>query len=205
MLTIPVAALVVALLFGDAARSQPVRFAVIDRSGWLGDATRHHIIAADVAVFLDAIERSLPDEPLLAEVLAARGTVAAPAVELIHTLAVESGRLRAPEALHERFAQWWIDHPNLVRKAAPDVSFARFREVHPARPIEGLERLFDEGGVDGYVIIPEDSVGTDELPRYVGRYRGSGLEAWYVELAEGLIHRQRRLEEGSTMRGPGPL
>ncbi len=197
MLTIPAAALAVLVLFGDAPRGQPVRFAVIDRSGWLGDATRRHIIATDVAAFLDTTEGSVLDEPLLAEVAAARDAVEGAAVELIHTLAVESGRLRAPETLHERFAQWWMDHPHLVRQAAPDVSFARFREVHPARPIDGLERLFDEGGVDGYVIVPEDSVGTDELPRYVGRYRDSGLETWYVEIAEGLVARQRRLEEGS--------
>lgn len=181
-------------IVGDRA---PVRYAILDRSGWLGDAVRRRIVALDVATFLDAVERAGAVDPLLAEALAARtDDFEADAMEMIHALSVESGRLRSPEALHERFAQWWMDHPEAVLDTAPEVSFARFVEVHTTRPFDQLDRLLGHA-VDGYIVIPEDSIGTDDLPRYLGRRKDSGLESWYVELAQVLIARQRRLEEGT--------
>lgn len=172
-----------------------MRYAVVDRSGWLGDAVRRDIIATDVASFLDALTRSAPAEPLLAECLAARGTFEAHAVELIHTLSVESGRLRAPAALHERFARWWMDHPEAVRETAPEVSLARFVEVFPARPLGRLGAMLADGSLDGYFVIPDDSVATGEPPRFVGMEAASGeIETWYGAVAEVLVARQRALE-----------
>ena len=143
-----------ALFSTDATGPQPVRYAVIDRSGWLGDAARRNIIATDVAAFLDALAETVPAEPVLAEALAARGTFEARAVELIHTLSVESGRLRAPAALHERFAGWWMDHPDQVRETATEVSFARFVELYPARPLGRLGGLLADGSLDGTLSSP---------------------------------------------------
>ncbi|MDE0349894.1 MAG: hypothetical protein OXM56_09330 [Gammaproteobacteria bacterium] len=172
-----------------------MRYAVIDRSGWLGDAARRDIIATDVATLLDALAGTAPADPVLAESLAARGTFEARAVDLIHTLSVESGRLRAPVTLHERFAAWWMEHPDTVRAAAPEVSFTRFVEVYPARPLGRLARLVADGSLDGYFIVPDDSVATGEAPRFVGsRAAGSGIEAWYGEVTEALVARQRVLE-----------
>lgn len=185
-----------ALLQRDGAGPKPVRYAVVDRSGWLGDAARRDIIAADVRAFLDNLPAGpLSTDPVLAEFLAARGTVEAQAVDLIHTLSVESGRLRAPEALHERFAQWWMDHPDAVRAAAPGVSSARFVEVYPSRPLGGLGALVADGSLDGYFVIPDDSVATGEAPRFIGAGAGaSGIEAWYGGVTEALVARQRVLE-----------
>ena len=171
-----------------------LRYAVIDRSGWLGDAARRDIIATDVAAFLDALAGTVPAEPVLAEALAARGTFEARAVELIHTLSVESGRLRAPAALHERFAGWWMDHPDPVRETAPEVSFARFVEVYPARPLGRLGGLLVDGSLDGYFVIPDDPVATGETPRFIGTGGEGHIEAWYGEVTEALVARQRVLE-----------
>ena len=119
-------------------------------------------------------------------------------MDLIHTLSVESGRLRAPEALHERFAQWWMDHPDAVRAAAPGVSFARFVEVYPTRPLGRLGELVADGSLDGYFVIPDDSVATGEAPRFLGAggagAAASGIEAWYGAVTEALVARQRVLE-----------
>ena len=191
-----VAVLSAALLQRDGAGPGPVRYAVVDRSGWLGDAARRDIIATDVRAFLDRLPAGTASaDPVLAEFLAARDTVEARAVDLIHTLSVESGRLRAPEALHERFAQWWMDHPDIVRAAAPGVSFARFVEVYPTRPFGRLRELVADGGLDGYFVIPDDSVATGEAPRFVGAgAAASGIEAWYGAVTEALVARQRVLE-----------
>ena len=201
-MAIVVAVLSAALLQRDGAGPGPVRYAVVDRSGWLGDAARRDIIATDVRAFLDKLPAGTASaDPVLAELLAARGTVEARGVDLIHTLAVESGRLRAPEALHERFAQWWMDHPDAVRAAAPDVSFARFVEVYPTRPLGRLGELVADGSLDGYFVIPDDSVATGEAPRFLGAggaggagAAASGIEAWYGEVTEALVARQRVLE-----------
>ena len=202
VLAVPVAALSVALLPSDGPEAGPVRYAVIDRSGWLGDAVRQHVVATDVARFLDALERAVPSDPLLAEAVGARGGFEARAAELIHTLAVESGRLRSPGSLAERFAQWWMEHPDIVRETAPNVSFARFAEVRPARPLaraDGVAGLLADGGLDGYFVIPDDSVGTGEAPRYVGsRSPERDIEAWYAEVAADLVERQRIAEEGAA-------
>ena len=199
VLAVPIAALAAALLPGDGLEPGPVRYAVIDRSGWLGDAVRQHVVATDIARFLDALERAVPSDPLLAEAVGARGSFETRAAELIHTLAVEAGRLRSPGPLAERFAQWWMEHPDIVRETAPDVSFARFAEVHPARPLAGVDGLLADGGLDGYFVIPDDSVGTGEAPRYVGsRSPERDVEAWYVEVAADLVERQRIAEEGAA-------
>ncbi len=201
-LAVPIAVLSAALLPGDGPAAGPVRYAVIDRSGWLGDAVRRHVAATDVARFLDALERAVPSDPLLAEAVGARGSFEARAAQLIQTLAAEAGRLRSPGPLDERFAQWWMEHPDIVLETAPDVSFARFAEVHPARPLaraDGVDGLLADGGLDGYFVIPDDSVGTGEAPRYVGsRSPERDVEAWYVELAADLIERQRIAEEGAA-------
>lgn len=136
-----------------------------------------------------------PADPVLSESLAARGAFEARAVDLIHTLSVESGRLRSPTALHERFAQWWMDHPDTVRKTAPEVSFARFVEVYPSRPLGRLGGLLADGSLDGYFVIPDDSVATGETPRFVGTGPAAGdIEAWYGEVSGALVARQRVLE-----------
>lgn len=172
-----------------------MRYAVVDRSGWLGDAARRDIIATDIAAFLDALSGSATADPLLAECLAARGTFEAGAVELIHTLSVESGRLRAPASLDERFAGWWMDHPDAVLAVAPDVSFARFVEVFPTRPLGRLGGLLSAGSLDGYFVIPDDSVATGEAPRFVGTGTAAGdIDAWYGAVTEALVARQRVLE-----------
>ena len=190
-----IAALAAALSQLDGTGPGPVRYAVIDRSGWLGDAARRDIIASDVEAFLDALAGTVPADPLLAEALAARAAFEARAVDLIHTLSVESGRLRAPAALHERFARWWMDHPGAVRAAAPEVSFTRFVEVYPARPLGRLGGLVSDGSLDGYFVIPDDSVATGEAPRFVGRKAAAGdIEAWYGAVTEALVARQRVLE-----------
>ncbi len=190
-----IAALAAALSQLDATAPAPVRYAVIDRSGWLGDAARRDIIASDIALFLDAVAGTAPADPVLAEALAARGAFEARAAGLIHTLSVESGRLRAPAALHERFAAWWMDHPDAVRDAAPGVSFARFVEVFPTRPLGRLGGPLSDGSLDGYFIIPDDSVATGEAPRFVGREAAAGdIEAWYGAVTEALVARQRVLE-----------
>ena len=185
-----------------------MRYAVIDRSGWLGDAVRRHVVATDVARFLDALERAVPSDPLLAEAVGARGSFETRAAELIHALAVESGRLRSPGPLAERFAQWWMEHPDIVRETAPDVSLARFTEMHPARPLAragSVDGLLAHGGLDGYFVIPDDSVGTGEAPRYVGsRSPERDIEAWYVEVAADLVERQRIAEEGIAEEGAAP-
>ena len=176
------------------AGPDPLRYAVIDRSGWLGDAARRDIIATDVAAFLDALVDAVPADPVLAESLAGRGAFEALAVELIHTLSVESGRLRSPRAMHERFAQWWMDHPDTVRETAPEVSLARFVEVYPGRPLGRLGELLADGSLDGYFVIPDDSVATGETPRFVGTGAAGDIEAWYGDVTEALVARQRVLE-----------
>ena len=88
-----------------------------------------------------------------------------------------------------------MDHPDTVRETAPEVSFARFVEVYPSRPLGRLGGLLADGSLDGYFVIPDDSVATGEAPRFVGTDATAGdIEAWYGEVAESLIARQRALE-----------
>ncbi len=200
MVAVPILALAVAVLLElRSSEGLAVRYAVLDRSGWLGDAIRRRMVADDVAAFLDALARAPRDDPLLAGAVAARASVETPVVELIHTLVVESGRIRSPADLRERFADWWIENAHAVVVAAPGVSFATYVEVQPVRPLDHLEYMLDEGLLDGYFVIPDDSVGTGAMPRYVTRRRDDrGLAAWYQDIAGELVERQRLLEENAA-------
>lgn len=182
------------------------RYAVLDKSGWVHDATRRHIVAKDIDAALDAIaderRRVGDNDALMAEVRAAiasedgRRAFHSRAAELVFALATESGRIPTPIQPLERFADWWVANPDAVAGTFPDVSLARYREVSPARlDTSHLNALVKEERILGYFVIPEDPVRSGEGAHYVAdNLADQGLQHWYGQQVTEVVKAQRMRE-----------
>ena len=185
------------------------RYAVLDQSGWVHDATRQHIVANDIDAALDAIANgrgtSAGDglDALMADVRAAvaeedaRDAFHSRATELVFTLAAESGRIADPSLPVERFADWWVANPDAVAGAFAGVSLARYREVSPARlDAAHLNALVQEGRIRGYFVVPDDPVRSGDGAHYVAdNLTNQGLTRWYGRQVTEVVQAQRMREE----------
>ena len=185
------------------------RYAVLDQSGWLHDAIRRHIVAADIKLALDALASEAGVAPsgtdrdaLLADARAAiaseegRTAFHRRAAELVFTLSAESGRIANPSLPVERFANWWVDNPSAVVDAFGGVSLARYREVSPARlDVAHLNALVEQGRIRGYFVIPDDPVRSGDGARFVtDNLTDQGLRRWYGLQATKVVQAQRMRE-----------
>ena len=187
-------------------------YAVLDQSGWVHDATRRHIITEDLNEALDVIARRSLSSPadagderevLLGEVRRAiegdedREAFLNRGVDLIFTLATESGRIPTPSLAVEKFADWWVSNPDGVADAFGDTSLAYYRERVPSRlDAAHLNSLIEQDRLDGYFVIPEDPVRSSEGARYVtGNLTDQDMSRWYGRSLTEVVQAQRLREE----------
>ncbi len=184
-------------------------YAVLDESGWVHDATRRHIVATDIDGALEALA-TLPPLPqaggsraLLDEVRNAiddeqgRDSFRNRAVELVFALKTESGRIREPSTVVERFADWWVADPDAVAEEFPSLSLAAYREIEPARRDPAhLNSLVEDGALRGYFVIPDDPVRSADGARYVSEsLMDQGISRWYGRQVTEVVRAQRLREE----------
>lgn len=211
-LSVPVLLVVTAVVGGFFATIRSVdSYAVLDQSGWVHDATRRHIIAGDIYAALDVISRrsvssaeeaASERDALLADVRRAidgedeREAFRERAIELIFTLATESGRIRTPSSTVERFADWWVSNPEEVADTF-DVSLDDYRETVPSRlDAAHLNGLIADDRLDGYFVIPEDPVRSGEGARYVSEnLTDQDLSRWYGRRVTEVVQAQRLREQ----------
>jgi ABC-2 type transport system permease protein len=154
----------------------PAAFAVVDASGWTAAAVRERIRMDDVAAVVAALRTAEP------------GTLPAALEDVRATL---DTRDPAPA-----LAAFWQQDPDAVVTIAPNVSFARFREIDAAGLDRAeLNRRLDADTLAGYFVLPEDPVADDAGATFVSRkLTNPELRLWYERYATDVV-RDRRIRE----------
>jgi ABC-2 type transport system permease protein len=176
ILLLPVLLLAAATIPVWLTRTEGVaRFAVVDASGWAAAAVRERIQADDAAEVIDAL-RLRRVEKLPAQLAHLREDVDA----------LDANTLAA---------LWSLD-PEPFVAIAPEVSFARFREVDAAgRDRAALNRDIETDALTGYFVLPEDPVASGASATYVTRrLTNPELRFWYQRYVTDVV-RDRRIRE----------
>ena len=154
----------------------PATYAVVDASGWTAAAVRERLRADDLAKVREALEKA--DRENLSAALAA-----------LADLIDEAG-------FEQAVVEVWRERPDDIASLAPDVSFARFREIDAGGlDLAALNRRLDADTLTGYFVLPEDPVADASAAQYVTRNLTSQeLRLWYERQVTAVV-RDRRIRE----------
>ena len=154
----------------------PSTYAVVDASGWTAAAVRERLRADDVAKVQEALETT-DRESLPAAVAALADRIDEPGFE-------------------QAVVDVWRERPDDIASLAPDVSFARFREIDAGGlDLAALNRRLDADTLTGYFVLPEDPVADASAAQYVTRNLTSQeLRLWYERQVTAVV-RDRRIRE----------
>lgn len=168
-------------------------YAIVDASGWLGDAVDARAAREDVQRALaTALERRRQGGPRLERI---PGPLARAAGEAERTGGEPSAATR------QALQRWWADVPPREAKAyGARLSRARFRRVavDPNTDLDALNRRVAAGELFAYFVVPADPLDDGALVRYVSQnITDEELRTWFTRLASAEI-RDRRIRAESV-------
>lgn len=176
---------------------------VIDQSEGLGIEIRNEIIRSDVSNFVTELsesELSAEDEEILRDIHTATQTSTIP--ELVSSFMEyleyprRDSKTLAGDTLSERFSVWWPQNGDRIIELAPNVSFARYKEIiDPNVTEQELISWLKAERILGYFVIPDGFVSSNENAKYVTQeFLKQDLANWYENFATRVIQNKKFAE-----------
>ena len=207
-LLMPVITLILAVfgMFAASLIGNSITFGsyyVVDHSDGLGLEIRNEILRTDVANFLNVLSKREPvadDEEILIDTHEATQTTALP--DLVNSF-MEFLEHPQPDlttitrdTLAKRFRVWWENNKSRIVELAPNVSFARYREIlTPNLTEQELISKLKREQILGYFIIPEGFVNSNENAKFVTEnILKQDLSNWYENFATRVIQNKKFAE-----------
>lgn len=191
LLVVPLVILIGLAIPALLAQTKPLlRYAVIDDSGWLGDAIAQGVLEEDLRSVLAQDAPTLP-APLAA--IAGRAPAETLASELSGRL--PPGHLNPNE--REAAIEWWRSlTPQDLENLAPQASAARFRLLRTTLTAAQLNLLIERGELFAYFVIPGDPIANGDGAVYVSRnLTNLDLRNWFTERASRIVQARRMREQ----------
>lgn len=176
---------------------------VIDQTDGLGIEIRNEILRADISNFVIELSESKPsseDEEILRDIQEAIQTSTIPELVSSFMEYLEYPRSDldtfANDTLATRFSGWWINNEDRVIELAPNVSFARYKElIDPNLSEQELISGLKSERILGYFVIPEGFVSSNENAKYVTEeILKQDLANWYESFATRVIQNKKFAE-----------
>lgn len=176
---------------------------VIDRTDGIGMEIRNEILRSDLSGFVTVLSESKlssEDDAILSEIKRATQTVTIP--ELVGSFMefLEYPRRDLDRAtndtLAKSFSAWWNNNEDRVVELAPNVSFARYKEViDPNLTEQELISWLKAERILGYFVIPAGFVSSNENAKYVTEeILKQDLANWYESFATRVIQNKKFAE-----------
>lgn len=176
---------------------------VVDQSNGLGLEIRNEILRSDISNFVTTLSNHKPleeDDEILKEVHEALKTASVwDLVDSIFEILKHPQpdfTLQSGSSMAERFSVWWTTNNDRIAEIAPNVSFARYKEIlDPALSIQQLNSLLKSEKILGYFVIPEGFLSSNENAKYVTEnILKHDLANWYERFATRVVQNKRFAE-----------